>query len=278
MTRALLGAYGLRIEGLAEAQQWMQPLPDRAPRLWVEKTRIERESARESWLQRGAADVRLIGGGRLRIRQTDRRARFSFPEPPSDEDLLHPYLAPAAALLHLWAGREAWHAGAFATSRGAVAVLAEKGAGKSTTLAWLASHHEAAVLSDDLVVVRRESVLSGPRCLDLRDDTPVHDFDLEAVRPVRNAERLRVTLSIAPHEAPLIATALLRWGQHTRVERPAPADRLRELLPHRMFGHRVAGDPQAILKLAALPMVIITRPRGRDGLQATGNLLLDYVG
>src|SRR5204862_5782827 len=133
-----------------------------------------------------AADLPLVGGGRLRMRRGDERAVFSFAELPPDEDLLHPYLAPAAALAHLWAGREALHGGAFATSAGAVALFAEKDGGKSTTLAWLAAEHRLPVLADDLVVLRNGAVLSAPRCLDLRRSSSLNHLNLEAVRVVRN--------------------------------------------------------------------------------------------
>ena len=210
------------------------------------------------------------------MRQGEGRALFSFRVLPRDEDLLHPYLAPAAALAHLWAGNEALHAGAFATSAGAVALLAEKEGGKSTTLAWLADEHRLPVLSDDLVVVERGSILSGPRCLDLRRASAVHLLSIAAAHQVRNAERVRITLPGAPAKAVAIATVVLRWGRRTRLEATRAADRPRELLPHRMYGHRVTGDPRAILELAALPMLILTRPRTQDGLRDAAIALTDY--
>lgn len=271
-----LGAYGLDIAGLTDAEEWMQPLPDSAPSLRVETAREASPGSQRSWLNAAAADLRLLGGGRLRMRRGDDRARFSFPERPRDEDLLHPYLAPAAALAHLWTGSEALHGGAFAAANGAVVLLAEKDGGKSTTLAWLAGEHRIPVLSDDLVVLREGMVLNGPRCLDLRRSSAFQSLSVRVVRPVRNTQRLRVTLPVGPDEASLIATVVLRWGGRTRLETPAPADRLRELLPHRMYRHRLTGDPAALLELAARPMLILTRPRGRAGLRDAANVLRDY--
>jgi hypothetical protein len=77
---------------------------------------------------------------------------------------------------------------------------------------------------------------------------------------------------------PLIATVVLRWGGRTSLEPVAAADRLRRLLPQRMYGHRVPADPQAILQLAALPMFTLTRPRGDAGLRDAAVALTDYVG
>lgn len=210
------------------------------------------------------------------MRRGEGRAHFSFPDVPGDGDLLHPYMAPAAALAHMWSGHEALHGGAFATSAGAVGLLGEKDGGKSTTLAWLAAQHRVPVLSDDLVVLVRGDVLSGPRCLDLRAGSLIDPATFATRRAVRNAERLRITLPGAPLNVQLIATVVLRWGERTQLETPSAADRLRELLPHRMYRHRVAGDPEAILELAALPMLILTRRRGMPGLCDATRLLADY--
>ncbi len=253
----------------------MHPVPDSSPSLQVEKHR-EVTSAASSRVDASAADMRLLGGGRLRMQRGDGRARFSFREVPRDEVLLHPYLAPAAALAHMWTGNEALHGGAFATSQGAVAVLADKKGGKSTTLALLASAHGVPVLSDDLVIVREGAVLSGPRCIDLRARGSDHDLNLDTTRTVRNPARLRVPLPGVPASTPLIATVVLRWGGRMKLDAPIPADRLRELLPHRMYRHRLAGDPMTILRLAALPMVILTRPRGNSGLRHAASALTDY--
>jgi hypothetical protein len=43
-----------------------------------------------------------------------------------------------------------------------------------------------------------------------------------------------------------------------------------------MYGHRVSGDPRAILQAAALPMLILTRPRGEAGLRDAATALTDY--
>jgi len=271
-----LGVYGLDVTGLPDAEQWMRALPASVPRLRVDKTDATTSSSHISRLDRSEADLRLVGGGRLCMLRGDGRALFTFPEMPRDDDLLHPYLAPAAALVQLWAGNEALHGGSFATAAGAVALLAEKNGGKSTTLAWLAAERPIAVLSDDLVVLRRGSVLSGPRCVDLREGGELGFLALDQGRIVRNMDRRRITLPDAPAHAPLIATVVLRWGRRLRLETAPPADRLRELLPHRMFGHRVSGDPRAILQAATLPMLILARPRGEAGLRDAAIALADY--
>jgi hypothetical protein len=277
VNQSALGAYGLNIVGLAGAEEWMQALPHCSPPLRVETARDASRNFERSSLDGTAADLQLDGGGRLRMRRGAERAVFSFPELPPDAELLHPYLAPAAALAHLWGGREALHGGAFATSAGAVALLAEKEGGKSTTLAWLAVKHRLPVLSDDLVVLRRGAVLSGPRCLDLRRTRTLNGLDLDTAQVVRNGERLRLSLPPTPSETPLIRSVVLRWGPRTQLDEPAAADRLQELLPHRMYRDRLGGDLPALLQVAALPMLIVTRPRGEEGLREAALALSDYL-
>lgn len=265
------GAYGLRILGLAGAAEWMQPLSASAPALRVEVEATADVDERESRVDGDAADLRLLGGGRLRMRRGDRAARFRFADTPPDEDLLHPYLAPAAALEQLWSGREALHAGAFAAGAGAVLLLAGKEGGKSTTLAWLAAECAVQVLADDLAVIADGSVLAGPRCLDLRGGSV-----LPADGLVVRGDRTRVTLARAPAQAPLAAAVVLRWGERVALEPVAPGDRLALLLPERMYSNRLAPDPSTILDLAALPMLELTRPRGERGLHDGAAALVRY--
>lgn len=256
----------------------MQPVPDSSPCLRIEVATDRRPGRQPSHLDEHEADLRLVGSGRLRMRRGNERALFSFVQVPSDEDLLHPYLAPAAALAQLWAGREALHGGAFATAAGAVALFAEKRGGKSTTLAWLVAQHRVDVLCDDLVVIAGGSVLPGPRCLDLRPDSIPTSLRLDRVHAVRGMDRLRVPLQPTATVSPLVATVVLRWGPTTALTKVPPAERPQALLPQRMYRDRLAGDPGAILELIALPMMLLTRARGERGLREAAGVLIDYFG
>jgi hypothetical protein len=202
--------------------------------------------------------------------------RFSFPDARTDGDVLHPFLAPAAALAHLWAGREALHGGAFASPAGAVALLADKEGGKSTSLAWLATEHCVPVLADDLVVVTQGAVLAGPRCLDLRPTSLLKPPLRARVRRMRKRDRLRLTLAPAPGEVPLAAIVVLRFGQRVTLRQVPPLERLGLLLPNRMFTDLVPGNPATILDMATLPMLVLTRPRGGAGLRIGAQALVDY--
>jgi hypothetical protein len=197
-------------------------------------------------------------------------------ERPADTDLLHPYLAAAAALRWRWSGCEVLHAGAFVSEAGAVLVLGDKEAGKSTTLAWLAAARGVTVMSDDLAVMRGNRVMAGPRALDLRPSVGARPGDLgSAVADgewVRHRQRLRLHLAPAPGELPVVGLVSLEWGPSVEVVAVPFSERLSLLGVQRSFP-RLDGDPAALLDLAAVPMVRLNRPRTLSCLPAVGRVL-----
>jgi hypothetical protein len=263
-----LGAYGLRIGGLAAASRWLVPQPEDAARLDVVAT-VGPTDAAPHELDERSANLRLLGGGRLRMRRGEPVARFSFPRPVPDADLLHPYLTAACALFWQWCGREALHAGAFGLARGAVLVFGGKEAGKSSTLAWLAAERGATVLSDDLAIIDQERVLVGPRCIDVRDEG-------SDGRLVRDRRRTRLDLGAAPSAPRISATVVLRWGEPVSFKPVSPRDRLGELGAHRSYPP-LTGSPSTLLWLASLPMFALTRPHDTARLPDATDLLLDEL-
>ena len=175
----------------------------------------------------------MIGGGRLRQERHRPEAHFHL-RPTADEDLLHPYLAPAAALFWQWSGREAIHAGVFEAEAGAVMMLGDKEAGKSTTLAWLATQGGTAVLSDDLAVLDGDDVLVGPRSIDLRVGG---EGTLPGVSEhlVRSGERHRVRLPAAPPALRLAGLVVLDWGPTLELAPVGFAGRMELIARQRMF-------------------------------------------
>jgi hypothetical protein len=274
---AAVGAYGLRIDGLPAAAAWMAPVGAASARLRVEVARSAEGADRPSELTSTRADIRLGGGGRMRMRRGEDRVRFAFAVEPAAQDLLHPYLAPAAALAQIWAGREAIHAGAFVARGAAVLLLAGSEGGKSTTLAWLARRHGVVVVADDLAVIADGSVLAGPRCIDLRASTVAAGLAAGAER-VRAAGRLRLKLPGSPAAVGIGAVVSLSWGARVALRTIPPAERVRELVLQRMYAARVASDGRALLGLAALPGLSLARPRGERGLEQAASALLDYFG
>jgi hypothetical protein len=265
-----LGAYGLRVHGLDGAERWMQEQRADAPLLEVQAVEDAPDRS-PSRLDAVSADLALLDGGRLRACHGETVVRFSLPLVPSAADLLHPYLAPAAALVWQWAGREALHAGAVASEAGAVLVFGHKGAGKSTVLAWLAGEAGRPVVADDLAVIDAGGVLAGPRSIDLRSPPPPSPV---VIAPVRDGERVRLSLPPAPLSTPVIGSVLLEWGPRLELT-PVPASQRIALLAAQRTYPPLAGDPGALLELAAQPMFALRRPQQLDQLEGTVTMLLE---
>ncbi len=251
----------------------MQPQSNDAPRLaiavhplppgpWSEKPSLSDTSA----------DLPLLGGGRLCLTKGRNVADYYLSSRPSDEDLLHPYVAPAAALFWQWSGREAIHGGAFEAGSGAVLLLGDKEDGKSTTLGWLARQGGISVLTDDLAVMDGNRVLAGPRSIDLR--ITAGDPGL-APHLVRHGDRDRVRLPSSPASQPLIGVAVLAWGSAIALD-PIPfADRVPLLAQQRTFPG-LAPSAVALLEVASAPMIRASRPRRLASLEPFARALVDY--
>lgn len=245
-------------------------------RLRVEAGTVDAADERPSRVERGRADLRLRGGGRLRLTRDEAVARFRFAGAlPPAADLLHPYLAPAAALTQMWAGREALHAGALLIPDGAVLLLGDGQSGKSTTLARWATGPGAGVLTDDLAILHEGCVLAGPRCLDLRPDSLAAGAAADR-ESVRGGLRRRLDLGPAPPERKLVGAVVLAWDAEVALRPVTPARRLSVLLAQRMFGDRVEADLAGLLDVVALPMLELTRPRGEAGLRGAVDALQRY--
>lgn len=240
----------------------MQPLPADAPEVRVEAVEAAPDEGR-TWAREDAADIGLIGGGRLKLERGRDVVRFEMPRVPPASDLLHPYLAPAVALWWHWHGREALHAGAVAFGDGAVLIVGRKESGKSTTIAALA-RAGLTVLADDLSVIVDGRVLAGPRSIDLRSAAEG--------QVVRDGERVRVDLPPAPASAPIAGTVFLGWGETCSLDVVPAAERLTLLAQERSF-YYVGGSPSAVLDLAALPAFRLCRPRELESLPEALELL-----
>ena len=107
------------------------------------------------------ARLRLRSGGEIAIDRAERRVLYRVPHPVRPDELVHPYLAPAAAVIARWMGRESMHAGAFAAGGQALGVVGTREAGKSSTLAWLA-RAGVDVLCDDMLIVDGDAPVAGP--------------------------------------------------------------------------------------------------------------------
>jgi hypothetical protein len=268
-----LGAYGLILKGLPGAAPWMQPQKSDAPTLAVEVLSDGDAFEHEPpVLTEEVADLPLLGGGRLQLQRSQSVARYFLEAKPSDEDLLHPYVAPAAALFWQWSGREAIHAGAFESGQGAVLVLGDKEAGKSTTLGWLAIEGATTVLTDDLAIMDANMVQAGPRSIDLRVTEEISDL---AAHVVRNGERQRLRLPACPPALPLAGSVALEWGDRLELSPVGFSERMALIGAQRTFPG-LAANAVAMLELGTAPMVRATRPRHLSSLADFAKALLDY--
>jgi hypothetical protein len=270
-----LGAYGFRLSDLPAAAR----LLSRAEPEWPKLTLVRHvDDARKPPHDRVGADraeLVLRSGGWVELERASARATYHLRHVPRDGDLLHPYLGPVAALAARWLGRESFHAGAVVVDGGAWAVLGDKEAGKSSTLAHLAlSGHT--VLSDDVLVLDGTDVFAGPRCIDLRAEPASRLGAGEPLGVVGMRERFRLELGPAPSRVPLRGFVSLGWGGAVAVEPVRGAERLLALLPHRALLLETSA-PADLLELGALPFLRLDRPRGWQSLEETADRLLDAL-
>jgi hypothetical protein len=267
-----IGAYGLRLQGVDAAADVLVP----ASAGWPEVT-VSAEEGRASLpldsVSEARASLRLRNGGAIQIDRRSGTAVVRTPDRITAHELVHPYLAPIAAVLARWLGRESFHAGGFAVGGGVWAVLGEREAGKSTTLAWLAGEG-LPIVCDDMLVVGDEGVHAAPRVLDLRQEAAERFEVGEALGVVGARERWRVRLASAPDGLPLRGWIFLSWDDRISISRVPGSQRLARLAPQ--LGLRVPPRrPEVFLDLISLPAWELRRPRGWDSLGEAGRRLVE---
>ena len=159
------GAYGLHLAGLSSLDEL---LVEAAPGWPTTEIAVERGSI-EGLTERldESSGTIVFRDAVARVERTPPGAVFRFAAEPVPDAIVHPYLAPVAGLLAHWRGREALHAGAFVHQGAAWGLVAERGGGKSSTLARLALDG-LPVIADDLLVIDDLHALAAPRAVDLR--------------------------------------------------------------------------------------------------------------
>jgi hypothetical protein len=222
----------------------------------------------------GRAELRLRSGGQIVI---DRRAQtvlYRVPHAVRADELVHPYLAPAAAMINRWQGRESIHAGAFAVDGRALGVVGTREAGKSSTLAYLALHG-VDVLCDDMLIVDGDHPLAGPRTIDLRADAAERFEAGEAIGITGARERWRLTLGPTAG-ATLVGWVFLGWDDEVAARRLPARERIPRIAEER--GLRLPPvRPDALLTLAELPAWELSRPREWKSLPQAADLLRELA-
>jgi hypothetical protein len=268
------GAYGIRIAGVTASESMLVEAEPEWPQLSLcselGNPVVDREDVGTDH-----AVVRLKTGGRLTLERGRGTACYSVPRPLSDEELVHPFLAPAAAVVSHWAGRVSLHAGGFVADGGVWAVVGHREAGKSSTLAWLARSGHA-VVADDVLVLDGRWAFAGPRAIDLREETAERFGIGAALGVVGTRPRWRVPLPQVPARLPFRGWVFLAWGDRIGARRVGAGECLSNLMASLTL--RVdASNPQALLELATLPAWEVRRPRDWDRLEEGIGCLLELT-
>jgi hypothetical protein len=258
MTRSSRGGYGFRVEGVGSAQRLLVDVPSDWPLLTL-RTVLGFDAGHPVGVDDDRARIRVHDG----LVEIDRRrgeALFTARQKPTPDALVHPHLAPVAAIAARWRRHESFHAGAVILGDGAWAVMGAKGSGKSSLLAWLAlSGHP--VLTDDLLVIDADgNALAGPRSIDLREGAAQRFGVGEPLGVIGARERYRMVVAPVPAAVPLRGFIRLAWGGAPTVTPVPPAWRPAGLAAQRAV-RLVPRDPQLLVQLSALPMVELRRPR-----------------
>jgi hypothetical protein len=222
------------------------------------------------WTPEGM-QVSLPAGGQLRI-DWPHRVELSVPDSPEAECVVQPFLTTAAASIALHGGHQPFHAGALGIDGAAWAILGDKEAGKSSTLA-LAARMGVPVITDDLLVVADGLALAGPRCLDLREEPAAFIGGTKPLGMVGLRERWRLYLDPCPPATPLAGFVVPTWGTDA-VELLAPVARLETIFESSSLQGITMNDPGEYLWLASLPTVEWSRPRDLSSASRSLELLL----
>jgi len=272
--RRPLGAYGLRLEGVEAAASLFVTAPASWPAFTL-RSRIGAAGPGGEHVTDDHARLLLRTGGEIEIDRAAGDVLLTVPGQVGPQALVHPYLAPAAAVIARWLGRESFHGGAFAAAGGVWGVLGERESGKSSLLAWLALRGEP-IVCDDMLVVHDGAAFAGPRSVDLRRETAEQLEAGEELGVVGARERWRIALPPIEPELPLAGWVFLDWGDAVMVRAVEPSERLARLLHHR--GVRLPpASHEALLELAALPGLELVRPRSWDSVADAGERLLDAL-
>jgi hypothetical protein len=269
------GAYGLRLAGIAGCDPLLVAAEETWPLIRIVVRVSPVAAARAERLDGRSALVGLRTGGWIEIDRSTGLAAYSVPSPLSDDEIVHPFLAPVAAVVSHWCERESIHGGAFALAGTAWGVVGDRMGGKSSLLAALAARG-IDVLADDLVVLDQLTAFAGPRTVDLREDAAAALGLGESIGRAGARERWRLRLGPAPGSASIAGWIFVGWGDRVETRRLRGAEALERLLGSR--GIRVSPtEPERFLQLAALPAWELRRPRSWSSLPESVERLLSTV-
>jgi hypothetical protein len=266
------GAYGFKLAGFDD-EAGLNDVPAEWPLLRVEERAAEGGDPFDRVdIGPDRAIVPLLGDVLLTVEREPAKATYWTPRRLGRESILHPYLAPAAAIASWWIGRETFHGGGLILRDGVWAILGDKGSGKSSLLAWFASQGHG-VLTDDALVVEKGRTYVGPRSIDLRNVPERLHSAAEFVGVIGDRERWRIRLPHAPATLELRGWVILEWAEDVRVGSVAADTLFEHLISQRMVLLRPP-DPVRLLEHATLPGFRLRRPKRWDAVERGAEALL----
>lgn len=252
------GAYGLRIDGIAGRDHLLVGADPSWPTVRLDVDVDDMPKHADEFVRPESAALNLKTGGRLTVQRSGGVALFAAGRPLTVDELIHPFLAPVAAIMAHWERRIAFHAGAIAVDGGVWGIVGDRGAGKSSLLAVLAAQ-DVPVVADDVLVLSETEAFTAPRTIDLREDSARRLggqwLGVAGARP-----RWRVVLPPLPPTLPMRGWVFLSWSERFSIAELPPSERLPSLMGSLALRMTVA-DPAMLLPLAALPAVRFARPR-----------------
>lgn len=268
------GAYGLRVSGVDGIEELLVKAPDS----WTPLKLILRAGAVETdagWVKPGCAEFVTLSGGLIQLDLERGQAVLTAPSLPGADEVVHPYLSSLGAMTAYLKGEESFHAGAVVLGGGAWAIVGDREAGKSSTLASLAVRG-VPVVCDDMLVLRERTAFAGPRSIDLRRDAAEALGLGSTIGVVGTRERWRMRIAPVEPELELRGWIFLEWGDRIAVEPATASQRVTQL--RRARGALLPpADPTALLELARLPGLTLRRPRDLDLLPATLDAIIGAV-
>jgi hypothetical protein len=266
-----LGAYGLRILGADEAGDALADAPEDWPPVEL-SVDVGDLDADEEHLDDERARVRLRTGGWVEIERDPGRAHFVVPAALTPDELVHPFLAPVAAVCSHWYGRESLHGGGIALGQTVWGVIGGRHGGKSSLLAALAARG-VEVVSDDVLVLDQARVFPGPRTIDLREDAAEALGLGDDIGVAGTRRRWRVTLPPIDRDLSLGGWVFAEWADETELRRLPASETFVRLAANRSIS-APPRDPAVFLQLSALPAWELRRPRSWSAMPDVLEVLL----
>jgi hypothetical protein len=253
-----IGAYGLRLDVPEAARRLLGPAHSEWPLLTL-RSQVGDGALEADRVSDRRAELRLHTGGSVVVDRDAGTVDYTTPRALGPEELVHPFLAPAAAIMAYWAGRPAVHAGAFVLDGRAWGVLGDREAGKSSLLAWLASAGHP-IVTDDVLVVEGGRALPGPRSVDLREDAAKRLGVGRRLGTVGARDRWRLDVEAVDGAPELAGLVVLGWGDELRIEEVDGRERVALLQEHAAV-RLPSKAPDAFLELVGLPARRFVRSR-----------------